>query len=70
MLKVGSKIKDVEDGDCYFVGVVTELNQFKGVKTYKVTQVIWNDKEWLEDEYIGQTIEPKWWYIQLYNSAI
>ena len=70
MLKVGSKIKDVEDGDCYFVGVVTELNQFKGVKTYKVTQVIWNDKEWLDDEYIGQTIEPKWWYIQLYNSAV
>jgi hypothetical protein len=70
MLKVGSKIKDVEDGDCYFVGVVTELNEFKGVKTYKVTQVVWNDIEWLEDEYIGQTIEPKWWYIQLYNSAI
>jgi len=70
MLKIGSKIKDVEDGDCYFVGVVTELNQFKGVKTYKVTQVIWDDKEWLDDEYIGQTIEPKWWYIQLYNSAI
>jgi hypothetical protein len=70
MLKVGSKIKDVEDGDCYFVGVVTELNQFKGVKTYKVTQVIWDDKEWLDDEYIGKTIEPKWWYIQLYNSAI
>jgi hypothetical protein len=70
MLKVGSKIKDVEDSDCYFVGVVTELNQFKGVKTYKVTQVIWDDKEWLDDEYIGQTIEPKWWYIQLYNSAI
>jgi hypothetical protein len=70
MLKVGTKIKDVEDGDCYFVGVVTELNQFKGVKTYKVTQVIWDDKEWLDDEYIGQTIEPKWWYIQLYNSAI
>jgi hypothetical protein len=70
MLKVGTKIKDVEDGDCYFVGVVTELNQFKGVKTYKVTQVIWDGKEYLDDEYIGQTIEPKWWYIQLYNSAI
>jgi len=67
MLQVGSKIKDVEDSDCYFVGVVTELNAFKGVKTYKVTQVIWYDKEWLDDEYIGQIIEPKWWYIQLYK---
>lgn len=67
MLQVGSKIKDVEDGDCYFVGLVTELNAFKGVKTYKVIQVIWNDKEYLDDEYIGQIIEPKWWYIQLYK---
>lgn len=67
MLKVGDKIKDVEDGDCYFVGVVTKLNAFKGVKEYKVTQVIWNGKEWKEDEYLGQTIEPKWWYIKLYN---
>lgn len=67
MLKVGDKIKDVEDGDCYFVGVVTKLNAFKGVQEYKVTQVIWNGKEWKEDEYLGQIIEPKWWYIQLYN---
>ena len=67
MLQVGDKIKDVEDGDCYFVGVVTELNAFKGVKTYKVTQVILDGKEYLDDKYIGQTIEPKWWYIELYK---
>jgi hypothetical protein len=65
MLKIGDKIKDIEDGDCYFVGEVTKLNTFGGVELYKVTQVIWNGEDYTDDDYIGQIIEPKWWYIQL-----
>ncbi len=66
MLKIGDKIKDTEDSDCYFVGEVTKLNRFGGVEYYKVTQVIWNGEDYTDDDYIGQIIEPKWWYIQLF----
>jgi hypothetical protein len=66
MLKIGDKIKDTEDGDCYFVGEVVKLNTFGGVELYKVTQVIWNGEDYTDDDYIGQIIEPKWWYIQLF----
>ena len=64
MLTIGDKIKDTEDGDCYFVGDVVKLNIFSGVELYKVTQVIWNGEDYTDDDYIGQIIEPKWWYIQ------
>jgi hypothetical protein len=66
MLKIGDKIKDTEDGDCYFVGDVVKLNRFGEVELYKVTQVIWNGEDYTDDDYIGQIIEPKWWYIQLF----
>jgi hypothetical protein len=66
MLKIGDKIKDTEDTDCYFVGEVVKLNSFGGVEYYKVTQVIWNGEDYTDDDYIGQIIEPKWWYIQLF----
>jgi hypothetical protein len=66
MLKIGDKIKDTEDGDCYFVGEVVKLNTFGEVELYKVTQVIWNGEDYTDDDYIGQIIEPKWWYIQLF----
>jgi hypothetical protein len=63
-IKVGDKIQDIEDGDCYFEGIVTEVNTFGGVKTYKVTKVIWSGEDFKDDENIGKTIEPIWWYIQ------
>lgn len=66
MLKIGDKIKDTEDTDCYFVGEVVKLNTFGGVEYYKVTQVIWNGEDYTDDKYIGQIIEPKWWYIELF----
>ena len=66
MLKIGDKIKDTEDTDCYFVGEVVKLNTFGGVEYYKVTQVIWNGEDYTDDDYIGQVISPSWWYIQLF----
>ena len=64
MLKIGDKIKDTEDGDCYFVGKVVKLNTFGGVEYYKVTQVIWNGEDYKDDDLIGQVIAPRWWYIE------
>ncbi len=64
MLKIGDKIKDTEDTDCFFVGEVVKLNSFKGVEYYKVIQVIWNVEEYKDDDLIGQVIKPRWWYIE------
>ena len=66
MLKIGDKIKDTEDGDCYFVGEVVKLNTFGGVEYYKVIQVIWNGEDYTDDDLIGKVISPRWWYIELF----
>jgi hypothetical protein len=63
-IKLGDKIQDIEDGDCYFEGIVTELNNIGNVKTYKVTKVIWSGEDFKDDENIGKIIEPIWWYIE------
>jgi len=62
-IKLGDKIQDIEDGDCYFEGRVTEVNNIGNVKTYEVTRVFWSGVDEKDDDYIGQVIEPKWWYI-------
>ena len=64
MLKIGHKIKDTEDSDCYFVGDVVKINRFGGVEYYKVIQVIWNGEDYKDDDLIGQIIAPRWWYIE------
>jgi hypothetical protein len=64
-MKIGDKIKDTEDGDCYFVGEVTKLNWVGEVEYYKVTQVIWDGIDHKDDKLINQVISPRWWYIQL-----
>lgn len=63
-IKVGDKIQDIEDGDCYFEGIVTEIDESGLVKTYKVTKVLWSGEDFKDDENIGKIIEPMWWYIQ------
>ncbi len=60
--KIGDIIRDVEDGDCYYVGEVTEVENNEVAK-YKVLDVFWCGDYIKEDEYIGKIIEPQWWYI-------
>jgi len=38
--KIGDIIRDVEDGDCYYVGEVTEVENNEVAK-YKVLDVFW-----------------------------
>lgn len=61
-MKVGDRIMDIEDSDCYFEGIITKVNG-QSIK-YKVDLVIWNGENYLDDEYIGKEIEPIWWYIK------
>ena len=57
-------IFDVEDGDCYFEGIVKEIDDSGLVKKYLVTRVFWSGIDEKDDDYIGQVIEPMWWYIK------
>ena len=63
-MKVGDKIQDIEDGDCYFEGIVKEIDDSGLVKKYLVTRVFWSGIDEKNDDYIGKVIEPMWWYIQ------
>jgi len=62
-VKIGDFIKDMEDGDCYFLGEVVEVNRFGGVGKYKVLEIVWNGINEDNNEIIGKVIEPRWWYI-------
>ena len=57
MNNIGDKIRDIEDGDCYYEGVIVSLNPIK----YKITNIIWCDE--IDESMNGNVIEPKWWYL-------
>jgi hypothetical protein len=59
-LETGTKIRDIEDGDAYFQGVIVELNPLK----YKITNVVWNGE--IDTSMNGQIIRPKWWQLEVY----
>jgi hypothetical protein len=62
-MKVGDKIKDIEDGDCYFYGTVSKVKDGKVVE-YILDGVIWNGEEEEKPEELNKSIEPKWWKIE------
>ena len=57
-LRIGDIIRDIEDGDCYYEGVVCELNPVK----YEITAVVWN----AQNDYSmnGIITELKWWILE------
>jgi hypothetical protein len=59
-LETGTKIRDIEDGDAYFEGVIVELNPLK----YKITNIVWGDR--VDTSMNGQIIRPKWWQLEVY----
>ena len=64
MIQIGDTIRDVEDGDCYFEGIVKEIDDSGLVKKYLVTRVFWSGIDEKDDDYIGKVSEPMWWYIE------
>ena len=59
---IGDVIRDVEDGDCYYEGQVTEIQEDKVTK-YKLLRILWSGEEDKEFEELNTIIEPRWWYI-------
>ena len=60
-MNVGDRIRDIEDGDCYFEGVIVSLNPIK----YKIKKIIWDGKRERESAMIGQETEQIWWQLKL-----
>jgi len=60
-IKIGHVIRDIEDGDCYYQGVVVSLNPVK----YRITNILWCDE--IDDSMNGEVIELKWWQVQVLN---
>lgn len=53
------KIRDVEDGDCYYEGIVVTHKPL----TYKITNIVWDGVQ--DTSMNGQIIKPKWYYIEI-----
>jgi len=58
-MKIGDKIRDVEDGDCYYEGVIVELNPIK----YKITNIVWSGE--IDNSMNGNIIESRWWWLEV-----
>lgn len=62
-MKIGDKIKDIEDGDCYYYGTVTDIENGE-VTEYLLEGVFWNNEEDKEFNLIGEKVKPFWYYIE------
>ena len=58
-MKIGDKIRDVEDGDCYYEGIVVQLDPVK----YKITNIIWSNE--VRPYQNGTVLELTWWYVEV-----
>ena len=61
--KIGDKIRDIEDGDCYFEGVVTRVSPLQ----YLLNRIVWNGEEEPDSNLIGQEITPRRWFVKKVN---
>jgi hypothetical protein len=57
-LSIGDKIRDIEDDDCYYEGIIIDLNPLK----YKITNIVWCNET--DTSMNGQTTYLKWWLLE------
>ena len=57
-LFIGDVIRDIEDGDCYYEGVVVSINPIQ----YKITKILWCNE--LDNSMDGEISELKWWILE------
>ena len=62
-MKIGDTIQDIEDGDCWYEGKVTEIVDGRVTK-YILTKIVWSGEIDENDERLNTEIEPQWWYIE------
>ena len=62
-IEVGSRIRDIEDGDCYYEGVVVSINPIK----YRIKSILWNDE--YDDSMNNQVIKLRWWLLEIFKNG-
>ena len=60
-LQLNSIIRDIEDGDCYYEGIVVSTNPLQ----YKITNIVWDNE--LDTSMNGTIVGHTWWLLQVYN---
>ena len=58
-MKIGDKIRDIEDGDCYYEGIVVHIEPLR----YKITNILWCGE--VDDSMNGEVIELRWTWIKV-----
>ena len=62
-LNVGDIIRDIEDTDCYYEGIVVCVKPVK----YKVNNIFWCGEN--DDSLNGEVIELKWWILKVLKNG-
>ncbi len=60
-LKIGDLIRDIEDGDCLFEGVIVSLNPIQ----YEVKRIIWDGCKTKEDDFDEPIIGLQWYWLEV-----
>ena len=60
-LFIGDVIRDIEDGDCYYEGVVVSINPIQ----YKITKILWCNE--LDNSMDGKITELNWWILEKFD---
>lgn len=58
-LQVGDIIRDVEDGDCYYEGIVVSTNPIQ----YEITNIVWSGE--VESRSNGNVTKLRWWILEV-----
>lgn len=63
MINIGDAIRDIEDGDCFFEGIVLSLNPIK----YKITNIFWGGEQ--DNSRNGEITELQWYILKVYKDS-
>ena len=62
-MNIGDRIRDIEDSDCYFEGIIVGINPI----VYRVTNALWNGE--VDDSMNGQEMELRWWIVAIFRNG-
>ena len=60
-LFIGDIVRDIEDGDCYYEGIVISINPIR----YKITNILWCNE--IDNSMNGEVLELKWWILEKFD---
>ena len=61
-MEIGDKIRDIDDDDCYYEGIIVELKPLK----YKITNILWCGE--IDNSMNGQVMKLKWWQVEVFKN--